>query len=466
VLAGKRVRQDLGRKLSLGRIPATDEHGNNPEPVPPSRRINDHALLVSKMPIISVENLGKSYLLGHQSANTERYTTLRDVLGRSIRSMGRKAIDMARGRPIIQGDEFEEFWALKDVSFEVNEGEVVGIIGRNGAGKSTLLKILSRITEPTKGKVTLRGRVASLLEVGTGFHPELTGRENIFLNGAILGMSRFEIKKNFSEIVEFSEVERFLDTPVKRYSSGMYVRLAFAVAAHLDPEILVVDEVLAVGDAQFQKKCLGKIGQVASGGKTVLFVSHNMSVIQQLCTTSVLLGDGRIVASGLTSDVLKVYASDMKSKEFFVREKQSSKIATITRGVLIPAEANGQSTIRLELDVECDRETKIAVEIAIKSESGVSVGYANKGALSSNELIALRKGKTFISLSILVDSLAVGNYFATVMITHPSVAFIDVADQLLQFEIDRAPAKGRDKVLPQAWGYGCVEFPVVDSYYK
>jgi lipopolysaccharide transport system ATP-binding protein len=211
---------------------------------------------------------------------------------------------------------------------------------------------------------------------------------------------------------------------------------------------------------------LGKIGQVASGGKTVLFVSHNMSVIQQLCTTSVLLGAGQIVSQGLTSEVLKVYASDMKSKEFFVRDRQTNKIATITRGVLTPAEINGQSTIRLELEVECDRDTKIAVEIAIKDENGVSVGYANIGALSSNELIALRKGNTFISVSILVDSLAVGNYFATVMITHPSVAFIDVVEQLLQFEIDRAPAKGRDKVLPQSWGYGCVEFPVVDSYFK
>ena len=216
--------------------------------------------------VIAVENLSKSYLVGHQSAERERYTALRDVIGREARNFARKAVDVVRGRQIVQGDEVEEFWALKDVSFEVKQGEVLGIIGRNGAGKSTLLKILSRITEPDRGRAILRGRVASLLEVGTGFHPELTGRENIFLNGAILGMTRAEIKRKFDEIVAFAEVERFLDTPVKRYSSGMYVRLAFAVAAHLEPEILVVDEVLAVGDAEFQKKCLGKIRAAAQGG--------------------------------------------------------------------------------------------------------------------------------------------------------------------------------------------------------
>src|ERR1700746_1993654 len=215
--------------------------------------------------IITVENLSKKYLVGHQSGSQSRsnYTALRDVIGREIRNVARKTVDVVRGRQVVQGDEVEEFWALKDVSFEVKQGEVLGIIGRKAAGESTLLKILRRITEPTRGRVTLRGRVASLLEVGTGFHPELTGRENIFLNGAILGMSRVEIKRKFDEIAAFAEIERFLDTPVKRYSSGMYVRLAFAVAAHLDPETLLVDEVLAVGDADFQKKCLGKMRQVS-----------------------------------------------------------------------------------------------------------------------------------------------------------------------------------------------------------
>src|SRR3954463_8475857 len=227
--------------------------------------------------VISVEHLSKRYLVGHRR---ERYTALRDVIAREARNFARKAIDAFRGRQIVQGDEVEEFWALKDLNFEVRRGEVVGIIGKNGAGKSTLLKILSRITEPTEGRVRLRGRVASLLEVGTGFHPELTGRENIYLNGAILGMTRMEIRRKFDEIVAFAEVEAFLDTPVKRYSSGMYVRLAFAVAAHLEPEILIVDEVLAVGDAQFQKKCLGKVKSVAAGGdRTVLLVSHHLATV-------------------------------------------------------------------------------------------------------------------------------------------------------------------------------------------
>src|SRR6202047_2543229 len=211
--------------------------------------------------IITVENLSKKYLVGYRSGIRSRsnYIALRDVAGGQVRDVVRKTIDVIRGRKVLHGDEIEEFWALRDVSFEVKQGEVLGIIGRNGAGKSTLLKILSRITDPTCGRVALRGRVASLLEVGTGFHPELTGRENIFLNGAILGMKRVDIKRKFDEIVAFAEVERFLDTPVKRYSSGMYMRLAFAVAAHLEPEILVVDEVLSVGDAAFQKKCLGKM---------------------------------------------------------------------------------------------------------------------------------------------------------------------------------------------------------------
>ncbi len=228
--------------------------------------------------VIRAEGLGKQYLIGHESQQ-ERYTALRDVLARTAKGFARTARDMMRGRQLIAGDEVEEFWALKDVNFEIKRGDVVGIIGRNGAGKSTLLKILSRITEPSAGRVEIKGRVASLLEVGTGFHPELTGRENIFLNGAILGMSRAEIKRKFDEIVAFAEVEKFLDTPVKRYSSGMYVRLAFAVAAHLEPEILVVDEVLAVGDAEFQKKCLGKMQDVAGHGRTVLFVSHNMGAV-------------------------------------------------------------------------------------------------------------------------------------------------------------------------------------------
>ena len=257
--------------------------------------------------VIRVENLGKKYILKHQQEKRSRYVALRDVLAENSKAIGRKLFKPSEQKASHSAT--EEFWALKDVSFEVNRGDRVGIIGRNGAGKSTLLKVLSRITEPTTGRITLKGRVASLLEVGTGFHPELTGRENIFLNGAILGMSKVEIKKKFDEIVAFAEVEKFLDTPVKRYSSGMYVRLAFAVAAHLEPEILIVDEVLAVGDAAFQKKCLGKMEDVGKEGRTVLFVSHNMATVTQLCERSIWLERGEILIEGDTERVVSRYLS-------------------------------------------------------------------------------------------------------------------------------------------------------------
>lgn len=256
--------------------------------------------------VIRAERLGKKYLIGHE-VKREGYTALREMMGHSLKGLARSVRDMIRGQQVIAGDDVEEFWALREVSFEVRRGEVVGIIGRNGAGKSTLLKVLSRITEPTEGRVEIKGRLASLLEVGTGFHPELTGRENIFLNGTILGMTRAEIRKKFDEIVAFAEIERFLDTPVKRYSSGMYVRLAFAVAAHLEPEILIVDEVLAVGDAEFRKKCLGKMQDVAGHGRTVLFVSHDMAAMRALCNTCILVRDGQIQAKGDTEAIVNKY---------------------------------------------------------------------------------------------------------------------------------------------------------------
>ena len=255
---------------------------------------------------IRAENLSKKYILRHQAGRgRHRYTALRDVLAYKFKSL-------FKPRKNDGSKTLEEFWALKNVSFEIQQGEAVGIIGRNGAGKSTLLKLLSRITEPSEGQIELEGRVASLLEVGTGFHPELTGRENIFLNGAILGMTRAEIKKKFDEIVAFAEVEKFLDTPVKRYSSGMYMRLAFAVAAHLEPEILVVDEVLAVGDAAFQKKCLGKMQQVGKSGRTVLFVSHNMDAISRLCTKCFYLVNGELKMTGEPREVIKTYSEYSK----------------------------------------------------------------------------------------------------------------------------------------------------------
>lgn len=269
-------------------------------------------------PIISVQDLGKKYILSHQSK--ERYTALRDVLAAGAHRFAKRLrhpFSLSQSNPAN-----EEFWALKNVSFDIQQGDRVGIIGRNGAGKSTLLKLLSRITEPTTGTVKIKGHVASLLEVGTGFHPELTGRENIYLNGAILGMGKAEIRKKFDEIVTFAEVERFVDTPVKRYSSGMYVHLAFAVAAHLEPEILIIDEVLAVGDAQFQKKCLGKMKEVGKEGRTVLFVSHNMSAIQSLCTKAIRFENGTTLGQGAVANEIASYLASTKSHSAITRESQ------------------------------------------------------------------------------------------------------------------------------------------------
>lgn len=283
--------------------------------------------------IIRVDGLGKKYFLHHE--HRESYTSLRDVVSRKFKSTGRLLNPFTLAGQLRKAERQtthervgseEAFWALKDVSFEIRRGDRVGIIGRNGAGKSTLLKILSRITEPTTGRVEIRGRVASLLEVGTGFHPELTGRENIYLNGAILGMTRREIRSKFDEIVDFAEVDKFLDTPVKRYSSGMYVRLAFSVAAHLEPEILVVDEVLAVGDANFQKKCLGKMQDVAdSEGRTVLFVSHNMIAVKQLCNLALAMKEGSVTMRGEPQKIIDDYLSEGLSELYDIEWSKPSQ---------------------------------------------------------------------------------------------------------------------------------------------
>ncbi len=330
--------------------------------------------------VIKSENLGKRYTIGHQAENG-RYVALRDVLMQNARTLWNKTKDLAKGKPIIQGDTLEEVWALKDVSLEIRRGEAVGIIGRNGAGKSTLLKVLSRITEPSAGRVTIKGRVASLLEVGTGFHPELTGRENVYLNGAILGMTRAEIKCKFDEIVAFAEVEKYLDTPVKRYSSGMYVRLAFAVAAHLEPEILLVDEVLAVGDAEFQKKCLGKMGDVAHEGRTVLFVSHNMSAIQRLCEKCIVISKGLIAFDGEVSSAIGFYLENKNANHQIswpeVGHAPGNDVVRL-RAVRIV----GQDAIaRSQFDVRDPLVLEIEFQVYKKSQIAISVQFI--GALGT-----------------------------------------------------------------------------------
>ena len=314
--------------------------------------------------IIEVENLGKRYVLDHQQER-EKYTALRDVIAQGVKSV-------LKGFGGKKTETKEEFWALKDVSFQVKRGEVVGIIGRNGAGKSTLLKILSRITEPTTGRVRLKGRVASLLEVGTGFHPELTGRENIYLNGAVLGMMRQEIDRKFDEIVAFAEVEKFLDTPVKRYSSGMYVRLAFAVAAHLESEILIVDEVLAVGDAEFQKKCLGKMGEVSKGeGRTVLFVSHNMSAIRTLCNYGILMNKGQIHSLGSIENVISDYLTFNQSDD----NSTYSRSTNLNKPHFKFVEVKNQN-----INYNDDLEFNINLESPVSAEVGIEIEFSGDGA--------------------------------------------------------------------------------------
>jgi len=308
-------------------------------------------------PIISVENLSKRYVLGRQRSG--------DGLRHALEGAMRNPLGWLKRKNGERKAKSEEIWALKDVSFEVKQGEVVGIVGRNGAGKSTLLKILSRITEPTEGRVRLRGRVASLLEVGTGCHQELTGRENIFLNGAILGMTKVEIRRRFDEIVAFSEIEKFLDTPVKRYSSGMYVRLAFAVAAHLEPEILLVDEVLAVGDLSFQKKCLGKMGEVARGGRTVLFVSHNMGAVRTLCQRGILIEDGKIRADGDAESVVEAYFAGL-SRGF--GRQQTEGYGLVIQKIVLKND-NGQETRQFRPGED------LLVEIAFDAQKRIEKPY-------------------------------------------------------------------------------------------
>ncbi|MGE0043968.1 MAG: polysaccharide ABC transporter ATP-binding protein [Vicinamibacterales bacterium] len=306
---------------------------------------------------IRVEGLGKQYRLG---AKQERYRSMRDTIARGVAAPFRRLGQVLRGHSSVETD--RTLWALSDVSFDVEQGEVVGIIGRNGAGKSTLLKLLARITEPTTGSIDLLGRVGSLLEVGTGFHPELTGRENVYLNGALLGMKKREIDRKFDEIVAFAEVETFLDTMVKHYSSGMYMRLAFSVAAHLEPEILIVDEVLAVGDQEFQKKCLGKMQDVGKLGRTVLFVSHNMSAVTRLCSRAVLLEHGRLVASGPTSAIVSDYVFKGFGK---ASERQWDD----------PATAPGDDTIRLLRVRACDQHGEVQDSFDIRRPIGIEVTY-------------------------------------------------------------------------------------------
>ncbi len=343
--------------------------------------------------VIKAENISKKYIIGHRQQ--EQYLTLRDTIAHKFKDIGNRLIHplvASSGQPLMDLSSTEEFWALKEISFEIKQGERVGIIGRNGAGKTTLLKILSGITEPTKGRVSIRGRVASLLEVGTGFHPELTGRENIYLNGAVLGMSKAETKKKFDAIVAFAEVEKFLDTPVKRYSSGMYVRLAFAVAAHLEPEVLLVDEVLAVGDRVFQEKCLNTMGNIAGRGRTVLFVSHNMTAVTTLCQRGILLDAGAIATEGPMQEVAKAYLntgySAIAQKSWSEKESPGNRLFKLVSVAL----KNEKGQLVNEINISEEAIIEIEYEV-LKEGSRVQIslvlfdanGYCVFGSLSNTK---------------------------------------------------------------------------------
>lgn len=405
--------------------------------------------------VIRAEGLGKKYVIGHQAQSN---TTLRDSITRSIRAWGRSARDIAAGRAIVTGDETEEFWALKDVNFEIRRGDVIGVVGRNGAGKSTLLKVLSRITEPTEGRVTIDGRVASLLEVGTGFHGELSGRENIFLNGAILGMGREEIRRKFDEIVTFAGVEKFLDTPVKRYSSGMYVRLAFAVAAHLEPEILIVDEVLAVGDAEFQKKCLGKMQDVAGQGRTVLFVSHNMAAVRSLCSSGLMLADGRVSMVGDVGNVISAYLAKNERRSVVRRERKHHDI------FISEADASWKNeTITLALKVYAKTAMRCAIEAKILDQNSNPVGLASIGSWSSDTQIAFQRGENSIVLSFSSIALAHGSYGLVLGLTDPGRDYFDAVDDELKVDIPDRFRPGEQRGLGITAGHGAVRFDLVSS---
>ena len=390
--------------------------------------------------IIRVEKLSKRYKIGKR----ERYKALRDTLTDIVAAplnAARAAFQRAT-KPVEQTND-EQFWALKDISFEVKRGEVVGIIGRNGAGKSTLLKILSRITRPTEGRVGMRGRVGSLLEVGTGFHPELSGRENILLNGAILGMGRAEILRKFDEILAFAEVEKFIDTPVKHYSSGMYMRLAFSVAAHLEPEILVVDEVLAVGDAAFQKKCLGKMGDVAKEGRTVLFVSHNMGAVTQLCQHGIVLAGGKKIFEGTAAAAVDLYLKTGKqaiAQAEFAIDRAMAKQFTAIRVETTAGEMVSQ------LDVAQPFVVRVAYRvtqwrlgtyicIAVTNQAGLDVLWSSDARSTQDLLVDRPPGDYVVSVEIPGSVLAPGLYSCSVAMYAPGNQDYDYRENAVGFEI-------------------------------
>jgi lipopolysaccharide transport system ATP-binding protein len=383
---------------------------------------------------IRVENLSKKYVINHQNDLTFN-KSLRESISNAAKSIEKKIFKTHSGE--ISRASREEFWALKDISFEIKYGDKVGVIGRNGAGKSTLLKILSRITEPFGGRITIRGRVASLLEVGTGFHAELTGRENIFLNGAILGMSKVEILQKFDEIVAFAEIDKFLDTPVKRYSSGMYVRLAFGVAAHLEPEILIVDEVLAVGDAQFQKKCLGKMESISEEGRTVIFVSHNMQAISTLTNTCIFLNRGQIIKQGETRDVINEYLGyGLKNNQVYL-DDSSEDIPKVISVEVFTSEANNTHIHGKPLEVDFKIYTPYALNnatFAFQILNQYDQPIVHFWVPNSEIQLCKEKGYSKIKCQIPKFRLFMGKYSMNVYFAKPG-SMLQMLNNICPFEV-------------------------------
>lgn len=364
--------------------------------------------------VIRAENISKKYIIGHEKQAS--YSTFSESLSSAAHSIRNKILHPFSADN--ETTELEEFWALKDINFEIKQGDKVGIIGRNGAGKSTLLKILSRITEPTTGSIGIKGRVASLLEVGTGFHPELTGRENIFLNGTILGMTKKEVKKRFDEIVDFSGIEKFLDTPVKRYSSGMYVRLAFAVAAHLEPEILIIDEVLAVGDAEFQKKCLGKMDEVSQEGRTIIFVSHNMASLQSLCLSSIVMSDGAIKYTGKCFDAVNYYLNICKSINLFPKPVKSKDFELVNISYFQNKEETKSITegIATEIVLYIRSQKEISATINISFSNSMNETMALISSKFQSNKIILQQGENHIKCLAYDLPFISGTYYLSIKI--------------------------------------------------
>lgn len=397
--------------------------------------------------IINSSNIGKCYTIHHEGI--KRNDTLRDEITNWVRGLSKKGIRNHKATSK------ENFWALKDITFDIKPGERIGIIGRNGAGKSTLLKILSRITEPTVGEIRIKGRVASLLEVGTGFHPELSGRENVYLNGAILGMSRSEIKRKFDEIIDFAEIGKFLDTPVKRYSSGMYVRLAFAVAAHLEPEILIVDEVLAVGDAQFQKKCLGKMESVGKEGRTVIFVSHNMGAVKTLCSTGILISAGQLLLKDTVSNVVSKYISDIQSFEYSKTWddglEPANRYIKLKKISLIPEEEKSCESITtddsfsVKVDYQCICDgALIGLTLVLYTESGDCVFSSINNQDNDFYGNEVPKGVYYSECQIPKQLLNQGVYTVDVIFFEKQFSQIKTIKNALNFEIHDGPSLRKD----------------------